>query len=123
MIFFANFKILNYENKNILKEYVTLRSELSGLPMDLWLDDNRLYEPHAPRIKFRASKDQRTTREFTSMLISNPNQIENMPNKHTIRTRDIMKLKEFVATNQELLLALANKDINYGEFIEQMIKV
>ena len=111
------------EDKSIITEMATLRKNISGLPMDLWLDDNKLYEPHAPRVKFRASNEQRNTRQFSSMLITNPNQIENMPSRPTIRERDINILKQFVVANRDLLLALANKEINYEVFLQKMVKI
>ncbi|MDE6824102.1 MAG: hypothetical protein K2J27_05155 [Duncaniella sp.] len=111
------------ENKSLITEMATLRRDVSGLPMDLWLDDNKMYEPHAPRVKFRASNEQRNTRQFSSMLITNPNQIENMPSRPTIRKRDINILKQFVVANRDLLLALANKEINYEVFLQRMVKI
>lgn len=101
------------ESKELLSEMATLRKEDSCLPMDIWLDEGGTFQGHAPRLKFRASQEQRTTREFSSMLLMNPPKIENMP-KHTILKRsDIQKLENFVINNLELLLKLANGQINF----------
>lgn len=58
------------EGKLSLKEMATFREKDSGLPMDIWLDENKLFQGHAPRIKFRANNEQRTTDQFSSMTIS-----------------------------------------------------
>lgn len=57
--FFENIKIPSYtlaENKMILQEMATIKSRDSGLPVDIWVDEDKQFEGHAPRIKFRASR-------------------------------------------------------------------
>lgn len=78
--------------KFLMLEMATLRSQDSGLPVDIWLDEGNLYKGHAPRIKFRANNDQRTTREFSSMIISDPPIIENME-RTILRKKKLIKLK------------------------------
>ena len=110
------------ESQKFLLEMATLRVVDSHLPMDIWLDEGGTYIGHAPRIKFRASNEQRTTREFSSMLIANVLTIENMPENSPIRKRDIDKLFRFVVNNMENLLKLANGEIDYlTEFKPNMI--
>ena len=109
------------EAKKLLNEMATLRIKDSGLPMDVWLDEGATYVRHAPRLKFRASNDQRTTREFSSMLLTNPPTIENFPKNSPLKTEDLEKLSEFVVNNLELLLSLANGEIDYtSEFLPNM---
>lgn len=101
------------ESKELLSEMATLRKEESCLPMDIWLDEGGTFQGHAPRLKFRASQEQRTTREFSSMLLMNPPKIENMPRNTMLKRSDIQKLENFVINNLELLLQLANGQINF----------
>lgn len=109
------------EGRELLSEMATLRMKDSNLPMDVWLDEGATYTGHAPRLKFRASNEQRTTREFSSMLLTNPPTIENMPNNSPLKRKDIQKLENFVVTNLELLLKLANGEIEYTtEFLPNM---
>ena len=115
--FVSALKIPSYavtEEKHMITEMATLKSADSNLPMDIWLDEGGLYQGHAPRIKFRASKEQRTTREFSSMLLTNPPTIENYPQHPDIRTRDLELLKQFVVANMDLLLKLANNEIEHN---------
>lgn len=111
------------ENKNLLNEMATLRTKDSSLPMDVWLDEGATYQGHAPRLKFRASNEQRTTREYSSMLLTNPPTVENMPKNSPITNKDMRKLEEFVINNLDNLLKLANGEIDYvTEFLPNMIK-
>lgn len=110
------------ESKNILFEMATLRVKDSGLPMDIWLDEGATYQGHAPRIKFRASNEQRTTHEFSSMILSKPPTIENLPDNSPLRKKDIEKLKRFVINNFEALRRLADGEIDFlTEFKPNMI--
>lgn len=112
---------LLYEEKKLLTEMSTLRKEDTNLPMDIWVDEGNLYQGHAPRLKFRASREQRTTRDFSSMLLTNPPKIENMPNNSPLRKKDIEKLKSFVIKNLDLLLKLANGEIDFTtEFLPNL---
>lgn len=110
------------ESKTIISEMATLRTTDSQLPVDIWLDEGSTFQGYAPRFKFRASNEQRTTREFSSMLITPEANIENMPENSPLRKKDIYKLKRFVINNMENLLKLANGEIDYlTEFKPNMI--
>lgn len=112
------------EERRVINEMATLRKSDSNLPMDIWLDEGGTYQGHAPRIKFRASKEQRNTREFSSMQIANPPKIENFPKNADVSTKDLEILEKFVITNMDLLLQLANNEIDYRtEFLPNMVKV
>ena len=119
--FVKSIKIPSYalcENVELLVEMSTLRKEDTNLPIDIWVDEGATYQGHAPRLKFRASREQRTTRDFSSMLLTNPPKIENMPQNTPLRKKDIEKLERFVINNLELLLKLANGDIDFNtEFL------
>lgn len=109
------------ENKQLLSEMATLKCKDSKLPMDVWLDEGATYIRHAPRLKFRASYEQRTTKEFSSMLLTNPPTIENFPDNSPLKKKDIDKLKIFVINNLDLLLKLAKGEIDYvTEFLPNM---
>lgn len=114
--FFDYIKIPEYviaEDKKLINEMATLRAKDSGLPMDIWLDEGSTYIGHAPRLKFKASVEQRTTREYSSMLLTNPPTTENVPQDSPITKKDLDKLKSFVVNNLDLLLKLCNGEIEY----------
>ena len=66
------------ENMTTIMEMATLRMSDSNLPMDVWLDEGATFQGHAPRLKFRASNEQRTTREFSSVILTNPPVMEKL---------------------------------------------
>lgn len=101
------------ESAELILEMSTLRKEDTNLPMDIWVDECATFQGHAPRLKFRASREQRTTREYSSMILTNPPTIENMPKNTPLRKKDIEKLKHFVIENLDLLLKLANGEIDF----------
>ena len=111
------------KKSSLLNEMATLKPKDSNLPMVIWLDQNNLFQGHAPRIKFQASKEQRTTRDFSTMTLTKPPVIENLPKKCDISNKDIEKLYNFVSKNFDLLLSLSRGEIDYFEdFLPNMIK-
>jgi hypothetical protein len=124
ILFVQSIRIPSYalcEEMKLLTEMSTLRKEDTNLPMDIWVDEGATYQGHAPRLKFRASREQRTTREYSSMLLTNPPTIENMPSNSPLRRKDIEKLESFVINNLDLLLKLANGEIDFAtEFLPQL---
>lgn len=124
--FVHSIKIPSYalsENVEFLVEMSTLRKEDTNLPMDIWVDECATFQGHAPRLKFRASREQRTTREYSSMILTNPPTIENLPKNTPLKRKDIEKLEHFVTENLELLLKLANGEIDFAtEFLPKLKK-
>ena len=101
------------ESTSMLNEMSMLMPEETNLPMEIWVDEVGSHKRHAPRLKFRASNEQKTSREFSTMTLTNPPKIENMPERTSLRTKDINKLKQFVVDNLELLLSLYNGQIDF----------
>lgn len=115
---------ISESTSKIISEMSTLRKNVSGLPTDIWLDEGGLYRRHAPRIKFKASNDQHTTREYSSMTIEDEPCIENFPKKSNLSSEDVEKIKLFVKTNKQLLLDLCDSKIDYeSEFLPNFKKV
>ncbi len=109
--FIQSIRIPSYfiaEHKSILAEMATLGMFEGELPMDIWLDEGAVCQGLSPRLRFRSSNGQRTTRDFSSLLLANPPEIENMPDNTPLKKKDLEKLKDFVASNLEKLLKLAN---------------
>lgn len=104
-----------------LNEMATLHPKVSGLPTILWIDEGTSPQ-HGMRIKFRASKEQTNTRQFTSMSISQNPQIFNPPKRYDITKRDLQRITDFVKVNEVNLLKLARMEINFEDFLQVMIK-
>lgn len=126
-VFFRSMKIPSLsltEGKIMLQEMATIKSKDSGLPVDIWVDEDNLFQGHAPRIKFRASKEQHTTRDFSTMTIGDEPQVLNLPQRTDIDNKSIELVKLFVLYNKDLLLELIQGKIDYHtDFLSQMIKI
>ena len=109
-------------NKHRLDEMSRLIPIETNLPVDIWVDEDKLFEPHAPRIKFQADKQEKDTEQYPSMEILNPDRIHNMK-KCDLSTKEIQQIKAFVKANEELLLKLSDKDISIENFKASLIQV
>lgn len=110
------------ENSTLINEMSRIKASDSKLPMDIWVDEGATYQGHAPRIKFKASNEQSNTREYSTITLTNPPLIKNLPNKNNLKSKDLTMLKQFVINNMDLLLKLCNKEIDYlNGFLPNMI--
>lgn len=101
------------EAAKVITEMTRLLPQEINLPMEIWVDEIGSHKAHAPRLKFKASSEQTTSREFSTMTLTNPPQVENLPKKSLLRTKDINKLKKFVVDNLELLFSLYNGKLDF----------
>lgn len=111
------------EEKSFITEMATLPKEVSGLPTTIWLDDDRLFEPHAPRIKFRANFQNKNTRKDPSMEIEDTDKLHNMPKNNNLTTDEIKQIQSFVDLNRKIIFDLAYKRIDINTFLETFKKV
>ena len=88
-------------NENALTEDPKILMKYTNLPVDIWMGPKEA--AHGPRIKFQANKNQRTTKEYSSMTISDSPQIENPPKKFDIDKKTIDLISAFVVANKDLL--------------------
>ena len=107
--------------EKMMNEMATLKPNVSGLPTILWIDEGTQSQ-HGKRIKFKASKEQMTTLEFSSMSISQNPQIFNLPTKYDLTKRDLERIVAFVRANEINLLKVANQEMTFAEFLQVMVK-
>lgn len=115
----------NYTNDH-LGEMATLRKNRSGLPVNLYLDDAQSYKKggHWKRIKFQADKgNSPNTRDMIPMSIEDEPRIMAGASYTKLSSADIEKVRNFVKANKELLLKLADFEIDFPEFVQKMKKV
>ena len=110
--------------KQSLQEMSRLSTKKSGLPVDLYIDDSKSYirGRHAKRIKFQANSDDSRTESFSSMTLDGNIVPETLPKKHSIKTKDIEKISNFVKNNVFALEKIADKEIDFQDFMNVMIK-
>ena len=107
---------------NMLNEMPILDPKISYLPTTLWLD-NGTHPQHGPRIKFKANNEQKNSKDFSTMTISDEPIIYHLPKNTFLSTKDLNKIKEFVIKNKDILLALSQNSINLRDFFNKMHRV
>lgn len=112
--------IYNDSEYGLVNEMATLRPKVSGLPTVLWIDEGTSPK-HGARIKFKASNEQTTTLDFSTMTISQNPEIYNLPKKTFLDTDDLRMIADFVKANEENLLKVAKKELKFQDFLKIMI--
>lgn len=122
--FLNNIKPVNTNlNEGIVNEIATINPQLTGLRVPIWVDECTSPQ-HMLRIKFQASKDQKYTRDFSSITVEDKPRIFNLPKKSNLDKRDLEAIKNFVVYNKDLLIALSKGIIKYNdEFLKYMTKI
>jgi len=124
--FFSDMRRIDEERdlvKGALLEMSRVSAKVTGLPTDIWVDEDETYRRHAPRIKFRALPEMHDTYQYTSMEINDPTQLHNLPRKTKISGKKLKQIEYFVNANREQLLALADKRIGVMDFYKGMKRV
>lgn len=127
----ANKKISNYDFifkylkesyllENFIFEMATLKSSITGLACDIWVDNSPRNLQHGKRIKFKANKDQHDSKDYLSMTISDNPEIKIPKGKEKLKEYridlsqdEIRQLKRFVKENKKYLLLLTMSNSNY----------
>lgn len=122
--FLDNIKpVKQFFNESLINEMATMQPKLTGLKVPIWVDEGTKPQ-HTLRIKFQASKEQRTTRDFSSMTVEDKPRIFNFPKKSELDSKDIEAIRNFVIYNKDLLIALSAGIIRYNnEFLKYMTKI
>ena len=113
------------EKLDPLEEMSNFTKDMTGLPVNIWLDDSSAYirGGHAKRIKFQGDYANRTNgKNLFSMIISNsdPEIPKDQISKVRLPAKDINAIKAFVKKNAELLNQLADQKVNIKYFLDNM---
>jgi hypothetical protein len=108
-----------------LEEYSSLSKSTSGLPVELYLDETHAYTRwrHGKEIIFQGDHDHFTNwNKLFPMTISkdNPETPSKMLRKLKLPAEDVNAIKTFVRNNAALLEKLADEEIDFLDFIQQM---
>jgi hypothetical protein len=111
--------------KDELEEMATLKKTVTGLPVNIWVDETKAYAlgGHAKRIKFQGDYGNNTNRSnLFTMILSKDN--PRIPAKQLPRlklpSKDIDEIKTFVKNNADILDKLADERIDIATFLKQM---
>ncbi len=108
-----------------LEEMSTLKKSITGLPVNIWVDDTRAYIAgrHTKRIKFQGDYGNNTNRSnlFTMILSkTDPKIPDDQVHKVKLPAKDINALKAFVKNNAVGLSDLADEKIDIAGFLKRM---
>jgi hypothetical protein len=130
MIIFVEDK-LPTEQENLaenlkIEEMATLRKNVSGLPANLYLDDTGSWSKsgHWKRIKFQPNTgDRPVTGDMVPMSIDDNPKILVKNAKIALNAKQLEQIRAFVQANKDLLLQLADAEIDIFEFGRRMVTV
>jgi hypothetical protein len=114
-----------FSGRDELEEMATLKKTVTGLPVNIWVDETKAYVlgGHAKRIKFQGDYGNNTNRSnlFTMILSKDDPQIPpKQLSKLKLPAKDINAIKTFVKNNADLLDKLADERIDIATFLKQM---
>lgn len=104
-------------------EMANYRKRLSGLPMNIWIDDGETYKKgrHAPRIKFQLDKDDKVnSNHFASMTFDGV--IRTKMDDCKLSNKEIEMVRNFVTNNKYALLMIADGYLFIDEFMDIQIR-
>lgn len=122
--FLNNIKPVNTNlNEGLVNEMATMNPRLTGLKVPIWVDEGTSPQ-HMLRIKFQASKEQKYTRDFSTMTVEDNPRIFNFPKNSNLDRKDVEAIRSFIVYNKDLLIALSKGIIRYNdEFLKYMTKI
>jgi len=117
--YFDNFQDYKKQNKEELWEYLTIETYKAKLPVSIYVDDSSSYRRrnHPMWLYFRAFYKRNI---FLPMSIGDNPTISIKNPKMGISESDLMKIKKFIVLNKDILMQLANEEINDIEFLDAM---
>ena len=108
------------------QEMSNLRPKISGLLVNIWVDESKKYKGHAKRIKFQTNYHPQFQNCNCSMLLDGtiPPSIKKGQSylNREISNEDIQQISNFVINNSYALEKLADNLIWMDDFKEIMIK-
>lgn len=117
--------LIYYDNFNIeyLNEMSTFTSDMTGLPVDIWIDHTGSYKKsgHFYRMKFEYPKGNKITKSWPTITIPDKELVGATINE--IGNSLFKKLSTFIDYNKDLLKNIAENNLTRKEIISQIIKL
>lgn len=111
---------------NLLNEYyITLKSEDSGLPINLWIDNTCSYQNSGHigsyRLKIQPNPSEKSTKNFVPMLLPSCEIV----NRDEIKFSDVIinKVKEFALKNMDFLMYMSQNPCSKEEVYKNLVNV
>ena len=111
------------KNKMIL-EMANKKQRLTGLPVNIWIDENRTYElgKHSKRIKFQLDNSEKFNLKNSAAIDLNGVMHPEHPKNFQISQFDLTCVKNWVRNNRYALSLIADVYLDLDDIFPFMIK-
>lgn len=113
-----------HSSAKMINEMSNIRQGLTGLPMNIWIDDEGWYleSGHHKRIKFQLDHAKKLNHSLLSVMDLNGVVKVKLPKKIALTTKDIKELGNWVRNNKYALELLADAKIWLTDVLPHLIK-
>ena len=115
-----NYEIYLLQTIDELMEYLYIRPVLSGLKVDLYVDDSGSYIRNQHPLLMFVSNGIRIKDSFIPFTIESNPRILNGSVNINISSTEISSIKRFISQNFNAIIDLANDSISQIDFIKQL---
>lgn len=110
------------KNMELLKEYyIKLTPNQTGIQIPIYIDSTASFDKSGHngsyRLKFQGSSDMKNTDEFIPMLLPSLEIPKEFESRIKFSNKVVDDVREFAATNMDLLMKLSHKEIGIDEFM------
>ena len=112
------------KSAKMINEMSNVRRGLTGLPMNVWIDDEGWYleSGHYKRIKFQLDHDRKLNHSLLSVMDLNGVVKVKLPKKLALTQKDIKELGNWVRNNKYALELLADAKIWLTDVLPHLIR-
>jgi len=105
----------NIDFEHFLLEMANLTKRMTGLPMNIYVSTkDSVHDRHGPRIKVKSTHGN----SFDKTSLTSVSVAKQPVDFHgKLSQRDFSEVVQFIQRNEKALLALWNKELDIGEFI------
>lgn len=110
--------------KSRMWEMANLKPEETGLPVIVYVSDKGNSQ-HGPRIKVQNDYSSKVTNDWFSITIETNAKVPNSQShiKIKVKDKDLVKVKQWISLNKDLLLKYWNGAITTTTFIKEFKKL
>ena len=115
-----NYKLSSQDE---LMEYMKLRPKFTQLNVDIFVDDGFSFERYGHELLlFARNGYDSNIKEYIPISISSDPTILDDTIDYNISYDDIFQIQDFIVANEDLLIALANEEIEQLDFVNSLRK-
>ena len=110
-------------NADELFEYLWLKSPVTGINADLFVDDGGAYKRHKhPLLLFVRNGQGREVSDFLSIIVYDKPEIISSQTKINLSEEILSQIYSFITANVKVLELFADSKLLHDEFIETLVE-